>query len=125
MEAKTTSDHKDEEARIAREEAQELQRKADEAMQAAALEDREAAQKLNAEAMKTNKTANRIAKDTEKGMRTVWDTVVTDETEAFRSMWKTHKAEIMELVQKLAERDVSNSIRTIKGFEITSRKVAR
>lgn len=116
---------KEEEARLAREEAERLQREADEALKAASLEDKEKAQELAKQAQQATKAFKRAAKDNVKGLRTVWDVVIKDETEAFRSMWKTHKREIMECVQKLAEGECRNGMRTIKGFEITRRKVAK
>lgn len=116
---------KDEEARRAKEEAERLRLEAEQALQAASIEDREKAQALQAASLKADKASKRIQKDTVKGMRTVWDVVVTDETEAFRSMWKLNKSEIMQVVQKLAEQEVGRGIRKINGFDISSRKVAR
>lgn len=118
-------DEQDAAAKLQQEEAERLQREAEAARADDSLENKEKAQGLAEEALKTAKKARQITKNNVKGLRTIWDVVITDETQAFRSMWKTHKVEIMDVVQTLAERDVSHSIRTIEGFEITSRKVAR
>lgn len=116
---------KDEEARKLREVAEEKERKAQEAMASANLEEREAAQELMAEAQKDTKAANRASKDNIKGLRTIWVTKMTDPKAAASHFWKTDRQEVTNFFQGMAERKVREGIKTIPGFEITSEKVAK
>lgn len=116
---------KDEEARKAREIAEQKEREAQEAMATANLEEREAAQKLMADAQKATKTANKASKDNIKGMRTVWITEMTNSQEAARHFWKTDRQAVQDFFQELADQKVRQGIRTIPGFNITSEKVAK
>lgn len=116
---------REEEARIKREEAERLQREADEALKSASLDDKEHAQELAKQAQQATKAFKRAAKDNVKGLHTVWDVEIVDELEAFRSIWKMFKPDIMEHVHSLAKTAVRNGKRQIDGFNITERKVAK
>lgn len=115
----------DETARIKREEAERLQREADEALKSANLNDKEHAQELTRQAQQATKEFKRATKDNIKGLHTVWDIEIVDEVAAFRSIWKMFKPDIMEYVHSLAKTAVRNGKRNIEGFNITERKVAK
>ncbi len=116
---------KDEEARKAREIAEAKEREAQEAIRAANLEEREEAEKLIVEANKAKAKAKAIAKDNVKGMRTVWETTITDPAACLRHYYQTRPNDMVAFVRGLAETDVRAGIRTIPGCEINSKKVAK
>lgn len=116
---------REEQALKAKAEAERLQREADEALKSASLEDKEQAQAIAKQALNASKAFKRASKDNVKGLRTEWDIEITDETAAFRAIWKMFKPDIMELVHSLAKTAVRNGKRKIDGFNITERKVAK
>lgn len=116
---------RDEEARIAREEADKQQREAQEAMQSANLANREEAEKKLKEAQKMQAVAKKAEKNNVKGMRTVWDVNVTDPVAMLRHYWATRHADLVQYAAGLADQDVRAGTRKIPGCEISSRKVAK
>lgn len=105
--------------------AEEKQRAAKAAFEKANLAEREKAEAALKEAQQAQATAKRAAKDNVKGMLTVWDLTVTDETALVRHYWTTRRPDLLACVREMAERDKRAGKRSIPGCEITSRKVAR
>jgi len=122
---KLLQEKKDEEARIAREEAESKQKEAVTALIASSLEDREEAEKLVKEANASKAKAKRISNDKVKGMRTIWNVKVINPVELMRHYWKTQPVMLGEYAKGLAEQDVRLGIRSIPGCEITSDKVVK
>lgn len=121
-------------ARIAREEAARKQAEALEAIRqrdAANLEQREAAEKLVAEAKAAEEAARKAenAKAHAKGegratgLRSVFKAVMTDNREAAAWVWNNHNAELMVFVQDLADKAVRSGSRKIAGFEVVEERV--
>ena len=125
-----------EKARVAREEAEEKARAAQEAIRqadATNLAAREAAEVLIRDAQRAETTANVAARQTATaggvfgrsiGLRSVWVAAMTDEVVACRHYWSEARTEIVKLVQGLADRDVRNGKRTIPGFTVTEERKA-
>lgn len=122
---KLLQEKKDEEARIASEEAESKQKEAVAALRASILEDREEAEKLIKEANASKAKAKRISKDNVKGMRTVWNVKVINPVELMRHYWITQPTTLGEYVKGLAEQDARSGIHTIPGCEITPDKVVK
>jgi len=116
---------KDEDARLKREEADKLARAAQEAMQAASLKDREAAENLLKESKKAGAAAKKAEKSNVKGMRTVWDVDVVNPVQLLRHYWNNRQSEFEQFAIKLAEQDVRTGHRSLPGCKITSRKIAK
>ena len=112
----------------ARAEFEEQQRIAREAMQASSgnLEAREQAEQQQTAA----KAAEKIMKKAEKaattgtGLRTYWDTAVTDPRALAAHYWKTRSADVDAFFLSLAKSDVHNGARSLPGCAITEQKKA-
>lgn len=122
---KLLQEKKDEEARVAREEAESKQKEAVTALRASSLGDREEAEKLVKEANASKAKAKRIGKDNVKGMRTIWVVNVTDQVALLRYCFQTFTSELNQFVLQIAEREVRIGMRTIPGCEITSKKIVK
>ncbi len=121
---------KDAEARRIREEAEEAERRAQEAFaqtSVADLAEREEAERLAQRAADLSKVANKAAKaaTTNTGLTTYWQTEVTDKRAVAAHYWKTRPAEVDAFFLSLAEADVRRGMRSIPGCEITEQKKAR
>lgn len=123
-----------EKAELARQEADKLRLEAMEAMRhrdAANLEQREAAEKLLADAKAAEEAANKAdnAKAHAKvegratGLRTVWKAVMKDQREAAAWVWSERREELMQFVQEQADKAVRSGVRSIKGFDVIDEKV--
>lgn len=113
----------------ARHEAEEERRKAEEAMRSSsgnlaareqAEQQLEAAKQAESFAKKADKAAT-----TGTGLRTTWEVSMTDQRQAVATMWKANPQEFLDLAQDLAEKAVRAGTRSLGGFEITEKKVAR
>ncbi len=121
-------------ARLAREEADRLQREAMEAMRArdaANLTQREDAERLAQEAKAAEQAASR-AENTKAhakgegratGLRTVYRAVMADRKAAAAWVWVDHNEELMIFIQELADRAVRAGMRKINGFDVIEEKV--
>lgn len=123
-----------EKSELARQEAEKLRLEAMEAMRqrdAANLEQREAAEKLVADAKAAEEAAKKAdnAKAHAKGdgratgLRTVWKAVMTDQREAAAWVWSERREELMKFVQEQADKAVRSGVRSIKGFDVREEKV--
>lgn len=125
---------KKEEADKAREEAARKQQQALEAMQArdpGNLAQREEAERL-VDAAKEAETEARRAENSKArakgegraiGLRTVYQAVMTNQSEASRWVWNNRKDELIAFVQSLADQAVRAGARNIPGFNIVEEKV--
>ena len=124
-----------EEARAKREEADRAAAEAAAAMRSAAAEnlaEREAAEALYTASQRAATAANAAARQTAKAgsigkassLRTTYEVTITDEVEAARSYWASHRDEVLAFLVSLAERDVRAGKRSIAGFAIVERRVA-
>lgn len=118
----------------AREEAEQKQREAMEAMRArdgANLEQREEADRLAAEAKAAQEAAARAEKakahakgeGRATGLRTVWKATMVDPRQAAAWAWTMHREEMIGFIQSQADSAVRAGKRTIPGFEIIEEKV--
>jgi len=118
----------------AREEAESAERAAMVAMQTRAAEnlaEREEAERLvnEAKAKQVAATAAENAKAHAKGdgrasgLRSVWRAEMTNDRDAAAWAWKSHRVELTEFVQGLADRDVRAGARAIDGFNIIEDRV--
>lgn len=123
-----------EKARLAREEADRLQREAMEAMRtrdSANLAQREEAERLAAEAKAAEASASRAenAKAHAKGegratgLRTVHRAVMADRKAAAAWVWVDHNDALMAFIQDLADKAVRSGSRKIPGFDVVEEKV--
>jgi hypothetical protein len=123
-----------EEARLAREEADRLQREAMEAMRqrdAANLAQREEAERIASQARAAEAAATKAenAKAHAKGegratgLRTVHRAVMVDQRQAAAWVWANHNEALMSFVQDLADKAVRAGQRNIQGFEVIEEKV--
>lgn len=121
-------------ARIAREEADRLQREAQEAMRqrdAANLAQREEAERLVNEAKAAQVAASKAenvkahakGEGRATGLRTIHRAVMADKNLAAKWVWLDHQDELMAFIQDLADKAVRAGIRTIPGFEVLEEKV--
>ena len=126
----------DEAAKKAREEADQKQREAEEAIRAAPVDnlaEREAAEALIADAKKSEKEASRAAKarPNVKGegrartLVTTYEAEVVDHTYAGRAMWKMYPDEYHQLTATLCQRTVDNGVREIPGVVVNEHKNVR
>lgn len=121
-------------ARIAREEADRLQREAIEAMRnrdATNLEEREAAERLVTQA----KAAETVASKAETvkahakgegratGLRTIPRAILDDKNLAAKWVWLDHQDALMAFIQDLADKALRGGNRNIPGFNIVDEKV--
>lgn len=107
---------KDEAARKAREEAEERERQAREAIQQSDdLETRFAAEQEFEAAKKLNVAANKIDRSAT-GLRTHWEAEITDRTEALRFYLKQQPQAFLELIQTLADRDARGARPAVPGI---------
>ena len=122
-----------EEARIAREEANRKTQEALEAMRnrdAANIESREAAEKLLEDAKKAERDASKAedAKAHAKGegratgLRTVWVATMIDQSAAAKWVWNERRPELMTWIQDQADKAVRAGARKIEGFNIEAEK---
>lgn len=113
----------------ARREAEEERQRAIEAMRASSgdLEAREQAEQMVAAAEQAENLAKKAGKaaTTGLGLRTTWEVTMTDQRLAVGTMWKRNPQAFLDLAQELAERTVREGVRTLDGFTITEKKVAR
>ncbi len=118
-----------EEARRQAEEAAAAREAANAAMQASAgnLAEREAAEEALADAKKLEKTAKRADKaaTTGTGLRTTWEVTLVDEDAAMEWCWARAKDEVLAVAQRNAEECVRAGVRSVPGFSVEERKVAR
>lgn len=123
-----------EKARIAREEADRLQREAQEAMRqraAANLSQRIEAERLADEAKAAAVTAAQAEKAKAHakgdaratGLRTVYRPVLENAKEAAAWVWVDRNDELMAFIQELAEKAVRGGAKTIPGFTVLEEKV--
>jgi hypothetical protein len=123
-----------EQARIAREEAERKQREAMEAMRqrdAANLQQREEAEQLVKDAKAAEEAARKAegAKAHAKGdgratgLRTVYRAVIKDNKEAAAWLWVERNSELMAFVQEQADKAVRSGARFIRGFDVIEEKV--
>lgn len=123
-----------EKAELARQEAERLRLEAMEAMRqrdAANLEQREAAEKLVADAKAAEEAAKKAdnAKAHAKGdgratgLRTVWKAVMKDERDAAAWVWNMRRTELMAFVQDQADKAVRSGDRKLMGFDVIEEKV--
>lgn len=121
-------------ARLAREEADRKRAEALAAIQErdnANLAEREAAEALVAEAKKAEEAARRAEKEKAHakgegratGLRTVKRAVLADERAAAAWVWQTHRADLIEFVQNIADKALRAGFRDIPGFTIVEEKV--
>lgn len=121
-------------ARIAREEADRLQRAAQEAMRqrdAANLRQNEEAERLVIEAKAAEKTAHKAetvkahakGEGRATGLRTVYRAAMSDKNIAAKWVWLDHQDALMAFIQDLADKAVRSGTRSIPGFEIIEEKV--
>lgn len=121
-------------ALLARQQAQAAADAAAEAIRAAPVENLTARQ--DAEALVTQaKAAEKVAARAEKArpqtaghgravtLRSVWSAVMTDETEAARGFWLTHRAECVAFYQGLADQRVAAGARELRGFTVKEDRV--
>jgi hypothetical protein len=117
-------------AEIAREEAEALERAAQEAFRLSGISDlemREEAERLAAHAKSAQTFASRAEKDKAhaKGgeravsLRTSWKPELTDMREAARHYWQERPEPFKDFLLSLAEADVRAGRRTIPGFAVT------
>jgi hypothetical protein len=118
----------EEAARIALE-AEEARQAANAAMQASSgnLAEREAAEEALAEAKRLEKTARRSEKAATvgTGLRTTWDVTLVDEEAAMEWIWGRAKSELLAVAVRNAEEVVRSGVRSVPGFVVVERKVAR
>jgi paraquat-inducible protein B len=115
---------KDAEARKAREEAEALQRAAQEALRASDdLEERFTAEAELQRASKLTAVANRIDRSP-KGLRTYWEAEITDRREALKHYLTTRPAEFETLIQQLADADARGTRAPVPGVVFHERKKA-
>lgn len=120
---------KDAEARRIREEAEAAERAAQQAFQqtnVGDIEEREEAERLAARSADLAKQAKQATKAATigTGLRTYWDTTVTDPRALAAHYWKTRSAEVDAFFLGLAKSDVHGGARSIPGCEITEQKRA-
>ena len=116
---------KDAAAAKAREEAEELARKAREAAQASVgdLTARADAEALLKQADKATKAANRIDR-APTGLRTYWHAEITDRRAALNHYIRTAPNEFVSLIEQLANQDIRAGVRNIPGVEAVEEKRA-
>jgi len=117
---------KDEAARKAREEAEAIQRAAQEALrQSEDLEAKFAAEQQLEQAQKLAAVANRIDR-APTGLRTFWEAEITDRKEALRHYLSEQPEMFVNLIQELADKDARNEAtrRNIPGILFHERKKA-
>jgi hypothetical protein len=113
--------------------AEETRRAAEEAAQRAAQAIQSAKGDLGAmeiaegaidDAKRLQRTANKLQRTAGKGtgMRTVWSVQIADRKAALYHYLAKNPDAFVELLLQLAEKDVSQGVRKIDGFEITSHK---
>lgn len=123
-----------EKSRLAREEAERLQREAQEAMRqrdAANLAQREEAERLVNEAKTALEAANKAEKakahakgdGRATGLRTVFRAVMTDEKDAAAWVWVERREELKIFIQEQADKAVRSGVRSIRGFNVIEEKV--
>jgi hypothetical protein len=121
-------------ARLAREEADRLQREAQEAMRqrdAANLAQREEAERLVNEAKAAQVAASKAenvkahakGEGRATGLRTVPRAILDDKKIAAAWVWVSHNDELMEFIQDLADKTLRGGNRNIPGFNIVDEKV--
>lgn len=122
---------KDEEARIAREEAEAAERAAQEAMAKTSvgdIEERAEAERLAETAKSAIKTATKITNSSNKntGLRTVWAGEIVDIRAAIEYYYSTQKGRdrFNELTKQLLDEDVREGVRTVPGCAINSDRKA-
>lgn len=115
---------KDEAARKAREEAEERERQAREAIQQSNdLETRFAAEQEFETAKKLNAAANKIDRSAT-GLRTHWEAEITDKTAALRFYLNQQPDEFLALIQRLADADARGARPARPGVTYHERKKA-
>ena len=88
------------------------------------IDARETAEDMIKAAQGLLKDAKAAENPTMRGLRTVWNVAVVDETAALRSMWCRRRPELVAYALDLARADVRNGARAIEGFSIVAEKVA-
>jgi hypothetical protein len=121
---------KDAEARRIREEAEEAERRAQEAFaqtSVADLAEREEAERLAQRAADLSKVANKATKAaaTNTGLTTYWDISVTDPRALAAWLWKNKSAEVDAVFLDMAQRAVRAGVREIPGCVISQKRRAR
>lgn len=88
---------------------------------------REYAEELLADAKKLERGAKRADKaaTTGLGLRSVWNVNISDETKALDWAFEHAPGEFMAMALSLAEEQVRKGVRSIEGFSIVEKKVAR
>jgi hypothetical protein len=123
-----------EEARLAREEADRKQAEALEAMRArdaANISSQEAAERLVEEAKIAANVAKQAASEKAHakgdgratGLRIVHKPYMTDQKEAAAWVWMERREDLLEFIQQQAEKAVRSGARNIRGFEVREEKV--
>lgn len=121
-----------EQEEAARLEAEQAEREALEAAQSMqSLEDAEQAQEAIDKAQEAQKLVKDISKQKAQakggeravGLRSVWETKISDAKLALRWAWSEHPEDLEELAINLAKKHVRSGEREIAGFEITETKV--
>lgn len=116
---------KDEAARLARQEAEERQKAAQEALKASDdLEAKFHAEEQLKQASKLVASANRADREAT-GLRTVWEAEVTDRRAAHNHYIKTNPEAFANLIQELADRDARGSRAPVPGIIFHERKIAQ
>lgn len=117
-----------EKARKAREEADALAAKAQEAIRASSgnLAEREEAEELLDHAKQANRFANRQDKAATvgTGLRTTWVAALVDENAALEWAYSKDPARFTALVQQMADESVRSGARVVPGFTVTDEKRA-
>lgn len=115
---------KEESARKAREEAEERERKAQEALrQSDDLETRYQAEQEIEAAKKLTAVANKIDRSAT-GLRTYWEAEIADKGAALRHYLKQQPEAFLELIQTLADRDARGARPRVDGVIYHERKKA-
>lgn len=123
------AEEKEAAAKAAREEADRIQREAEDAIRASSgnLEEREKAEELLKEAKQIDRWAKREDKaaTTGTGLRSIWHCEMVDEGKALDWAYARAPEQFRDVVQKMAEETVRGGMRSVPGFTVREERVAR